>query len=761
MEQLVDRGEWEAALPLALDLELDSTYISHLAQQLLIALLPALDVPILTDLSSRVLDKAWLAGTCLRVATSTSKVNLANKAVELGIQATTEWVDSSPTLRDATGEGEWDKVEELAQADEEMRRICRIRRTLFELGDKVKTWDSIWGKRKEESEKAGKAEEKETKKDNGDANEGDEDHGWDNLDLPTDETASARNDDETASDISSLDSPVSPDQPSLTSFLTEPLHDTALSLAAFGSLSALEIICHSHSTEIWPYRIQLLEAVPEWIEPEEYIWLLPAVDSKGHEADWSEFALPWRTTVDWSEKLPSASLPSLPSTSASPLADPRTSDELTSFYIRHIERIASLGFVHSALSLVQHGASRGVMDLDQLGEELSLLTRLVYDRPTPPSPSSRLSQEEDLTLSYWRSLTPEQVIRVYLAYSDSSNLATSIRRLVLPYLSVLESRLERAGTPDPTISTRLLYDYILSLSSNSKDLNLLYSIFESSKPTLPSGARIVKDDKDLARLAIASLYGSSSIDEPSIVAMGKIFECLPAFSDTSSSPHDVDLFSLATTLPDFSPKNIFSGLKDASPSSLSYSLDLLDLHLSQLETFSRYSCATPLSWFLVSHNSITSQRAWATRLARTAASGGGGFKGNAAEFESEDEWLGLGEVLKELTDNQGEEEGGKGKKGTGKAFWLLNEDEIWKIFFGGLLGAGRKFLSTLELMAKTDGSLQAGFSLARSLFNPSSMLAPLEPGAVEDLVVSASREFYDNAEEGNINRGDMKMAFDW
>jgi hypothetical protein len=41
------------------------------------------------------------------------------------------------------------------------------------------------------------------------------------------------------------------------------------------------------------------------------------------------------------------------------------------------------------------------------------------------------------------------------------------------------------------------------------------------------------------------------------------------------------------------------------------------------------------------------------------------------------------------------------------------------------------------------------------------MKAPLEPNVVEDLVVSASREFYDNAEEGNLNRGDMKLAFDW
>ncbi|GAA5983715.1 hypothetical protein JCM5350_000680 [Sporobolomyces pararoseus] len=744
LEELVDRGEWEAALPLALDLELDPTYITYLAQQLLVALLPALDVPLLDDLAPRITDKQWLATTCIRIIMNTNKAEVAKRAAEVGIQATAEWVDSDSTLRDAVGEGELDRVEELLERDEEIMRLAKIRRTLFGMGDRLKTWDSIWGKRRgsPEGDKAVDGSGKESSLETREGKEEEEEHGWDDLDLPEDqaalETNSARDTDETSSETSSPEPPTSPSQPTISSFLSQPLIDTSLALAAFAAVEELQNVCRRHSDELYSARTQLLEAIPEWLEPEEYLWLLPAVDSKGLETVWSDSA-PWRTTVDWSEQIPSTSTSS--SISISP-SHQRTSDELTTFYISHIEKIASLGFVNSALSLVQHGASKGIMGLDELGEELSLLSKLVYDRPNQPSTPKQL--QEDVTLEFWRSLKPEQVLRVYLAHSDSTNLATTIRRLVLPYLSVLESRLERAGTPDSTITNRLLYDYVLSLSSNSHDLDLLHAVFESSKPTLPTGSRIIKDDKDLAKIAIASLYGSPSTDEPSIVAMGKIFECLPAFSDTTSSPSsDIDLFSLATSpSSDFSsPKTIFSALSSASPASLSYSLDLLDLHLSQLETFSRYSSPTPLSWFLTSHHSESAQRAWATRLARTAASGGGGHRGNAAEFESEDEWMGLGEVLRDLTDSQGEERDGSGKKGMGKAFWLLKEDEVWKIFFGGLLGAGR-------------------FSLAQSLFNPSSSKAPLEPHVVEDLVVSASREFYDNAEEGNMNRGDMKLAFD-
>lgn len=756
LEQLVDRGEWEAALPLALELDVDPTYVSYLAQQLLVALLPVLDVPLVDDLAPRITDKAWLAATCVRIVLNTDRVAVAKRAVDVGIQATAEWIDTNPTLRDAVGEGELDKVQALTETHEEVSRVAKMRKTLFEQGDKVKTWDSNWGKRV-----AGAGKEFSASKTASTADKEEEDHGWDDLDLPQDEgteTSSARHSEETSSECSASGPSRPPSQPRLSSFLSEPLADMASSLAAFGSIGELGQVCRRHSDELWSTRTRLLEAIPEWLEPEEYIWLLPSVDSNGLEALWSDLT-PWRSVRDWCELIPSASLASPTTTSR------RTSGELTAYYVSHIEGVASLGFINTALSLVQHGASKGIVGLDELGEELSLLSKLVYDRPARASTLS--SGHEDLTLSYWRSLEPLQVVRAYLAQSSPSNLASTIRQLVLPYLSVLESRLERAGESDPNLTTRLLYEYVLSLSSNSRDLDLLGAIFDSSKPTLAKSSRIIKDDEDLAKIAIASLYGSCATDELSIVAMGKIFECLPAFSDSiATSSTDVDLFALATrpTSNFASPHAIFAALSEATSSSLSYALDLLDLHLSQLETFSRYSSPTPLSWFLTSHRSETAQRAWATRLARTASTGGGGHRGNAAEFESEDEWMGLGEVLRDLTDSQGEDENGGGeKKGMGKAFWLLAEEEIWRIFFGGLLGAGREplesFHPTLELRLTVMPAL--GFSLARSLFNPSSMDPPLEPSAVEELVISASREFYDNAGEGNLNRGDMKLAFDW
>lgn len=39
--------------------------------------------------------------------------------------------------------------------------------------------------------------------------------------------------------------------------------------------------------------------------------------------------------------------------------------------------------------------------------------------------------------------------------------------------------------------------------------------------------------------------------------------------------------------------------------------------------------------------------------------------------------------------------------------------------------------------------------------------APLDRSSIEELVLAASREFYDNAETGNLHSGEMKQAYGW
>ncbi|KAG9073824.1 hypothetical protein FS749_014655 [Ceratobasidium sp. UAMH 11750] len=75
------------------------------------------------------------------------------------------------------------------------------------------------------------------------------------------------------------------------------------------------------------------------------------------------------------------------------------------------------------------------------------------------------------------------------------------------------------------------------------------------------------------------------------------------------------------------------------------------------------------------------------------------------------------------------------------AFGMLKRDEVVKIFFEGLLSAGR-------------------FEQAHTMLHPRVGPPPLSSDAVESLCLAVSREFYDNASSGNIHSGDMKLAYD-
>ncbi|GAA6031922.1 hypothetical protein JCM8097_003338 [Rhodosporidiobolus ruineniae] len=818
LDQLIQAGDWGTALDTALagpsPSPLPHSTLASLAQHHLLSL-PSpshLTLSQLDRLFALVapVDPLWTAAALLRVLRASNSTDLASRAADYGLKALDRAIalPSLTQLSDAIGEQDWVQVEELARDENgEAGRTVRARRAFLELADRVMTWEAIWDDSKGASVAGGsdqgrdKGEEKDEEKD-------EEEDGWADdldLDLPggshhhdgADEHTAAE--DEPAPRAPSpppAPSPSTPSRPSLSDFLTRPLLSTALSLAASSSLAEVALLCTLHSASLYPHRISIVESVPEWVDPGEYLTLLPAVDARGREAEWEDVQ-PWRSSADWSESLslPSPS-PSSPPPS-SPTAEPRPADALTAWYLSRATAVADLGLVHPALALVQHAAARGVMGLDAVGEELSLLSRLVYDRPSPPpiaSTSSSHSPEEaeepPLTLAYYRSLSPLQIIALSVAPCSPANLASTVRRLVLPYLGVLESRQERAeeGSGEG-LARRLLNEWVLTLPAETKGgkggegggMARLLALFEASKPTLPLGARILANDADLARLALACLYGAGgeegrAMSEEEVVAMGRVFECLPAFSDAvegeegegeGEGEEKVDLFALSRppALPAGrypTPTHLFSapgGLATAPPPALSPLLDTLDLHLSLLESFHRFSLPLPLSWFLVAHDDKEKQRRAATRLARTAAAGGsGGWRGGEGregEFESEDEWEGLMEFMAECTgvagasteeEEEEERKGGKEKrdeKGLGRAFWRLGREEVLRIFFGGLLGAGR-------------------FSLARSLFAPSSGAAPppLEPGVVEQLVVEASREFYDNAEEGSLHRGEMKMAYE-
>ncbi|KAG0696042.1 secretory pathway protein Sec39-domain-containing protein [Suillus ampliporus] len=673
------------------------------------------------DALTPVTDDLWVAAAC--VDRFLSDEGVQRSLIELGIKRTNTAVDrcKEVLLLPSRAAGSSDAVnvpKELLSVyfndTPEDAQLCQIRITLLERLDRLNSFAEICKElpvtKRDEEDKQGIDEE------------------WE--DDPWEEEGEA-------STIAHAASSIQPPIP-LQEFLAEDILDMACFFASQEYFDALRTLLTYHSSCLWPYRFTILESIPCHSNPSDYRDFLPAYDAATDE----ELATPsrkWRSEEDWVEspevqaalsqtKLPAEfealhpSLANVPSQGSQLLS----AQQLTSWYQNRVDQvISSTGMLDIALSLVQHGGSLGIPDLDELGEDLSLMTRLVYDIP-----QAWAQDDEDWTLARWRSMESSQVVRAYLVHSTADTVAKDISRLVMPYLFVLESRSERAGQPDPDLPNRLLHNYVLGAP-----LDIVAAIIEASKPTLLPPQRLIKNDEDVVRLALACLYGNNSLTE--WMTMSRIFECLPAW-DIGSSPEDEadeadatiaslgEFVTPSTAHPQRGPTDLLLFFKPLPVVSLSRALDILDVHLESGEMFARWNVPAPLRWFLQSAGNVTEQRAWANRMARRT--------GAAADKLGEmEDWESLLDDMLKLC--------GTNESGVRSAFGLLTEEEVSSIFFSGILSSGR-------------------FDIAKDLIYSKHSKLSLKASKIEDLCLAASHEFYDNASSANYKVGDMKLAYD-
>lgn len=255
-----------------------------------------------------------------------------------------------------------------------------------------------------------------------------------------------------------------------------------------------------------------------------------------------------------------------------------------------------------------------------------------------------------------------------------------------------------------------LHAYLLSAS-----LDRALEIFEQSKATLPVSERVITSDLEVARLALAKLYGSQETDRWTF--MSRIFECLPVWDTQVASGTDdseittTTLESLAAYVEpstDRPPPDAASMMLFFAPLpfvALSRALDILDVHLESGEILARWHVPAPLQTFLRTAFDAEEQRGWATRMARTAR----------PRPVGDEDWISLRDDMCKLA--------GGGEGLLRGAFGLLDRQEVLAIFYGGLLAEGK-------------------FKLCKSLLLQST--TPLSPATLESLVLGASHEFYDN-----------------
>ncbi|KAG8825961.1 hypothetical protein FRC17_008441 [Serendipita sp. 399] len=663
---------------------------------------------VLADIS----DDLWVTAACAERIVDSPEISQV--LVKTGLSRSSRLIDSvkRSIASHETGAEAAESTEQALivylQGHERERKLCILRQILLERFDRIQTYllmGNAW-------KSSGIEEEPEE--------EGDDDP-WADSDeeMPNSETETA---------------PFA-----LSDFLSQPLVDSAIILASERRFQALNHLLNYHDNALFPYRFTILNSIPFYVHPSEFHHLLPANDYDSNVEVRPE-RRPWREERDWVEepRLLSALNSAMTSEEAAWLEDadavqddefPRarcdellSSEGLTKWYTSRVESIDSQsGLMDIALALLQHGASHGVPRLDEMGEDLILLDRLIYESPQPTDPSL----QTDWTLQRWRSMNPTEVIRAYLRYSDFESIASDIRRLVLPYLSVLESQAERNKRPDLELSNRLLYQYILLAP-----LELVVAIFESSKADMQKSYRIIRSDEDVARIALSYLYGLPTIrDWP---MMSRIFESQPDWGDERDDDEEAyaTLTSLASfvmpsaTRPSASATELFGFFKPLPASALSRLLDVLDTHLEGGEILAKWSIATSLQWFLLSREDEGQQRAKAVRMSRLLDHRG-------KELEDEEEWRTLLDDMLKLVTHAGSK----------STFGCLSQGEVCKIFFTGLLSSGN-------------------FAVAKRIKGRGRAAQYLTESVVEQLCLDVSREIYDNATSGNMHRGEMKQAYE-
>lgn len=478
-------------------------------------------------------------------------------------------------------------------------------------------------------------------------------------------------------------------------FVLQDIVLSALGLATAAHMKALRVVCQRHAEEIWPYRLSIIESVPGWVSPasEDMQALLPASYSDGERSQWPPNAVPTEATLfdvlrpqygmEASNPVPQDLLPQAKKELLS-------EEQLSHWYQNRVMALDELGLLDAQLAWVQHGAALGVSGLDIIGEDLSLLSRLIYDSGLSPQ------QQEDWSLELWRKASEETIVRAYLSNSSQSSIVNDIRRLVLPYLYVLQSRSERAGNNDPDLVERMLFTAILELP-----LSLALPCFEASKATLPMHQRLIKDDQAVARLALAILYGSDALNAWG--TMSAIFECLPVWED-STGDKDLDSEAVATTLESIAsfmrpstthqsmhaPKDLFMFFRPLPFSSLSKAIDILDLDLESGEILNKWNLNIYLRELLQFAYDHDEQHRLAEKLVRKQATSGSG---------TERMWLDLWQDMVRLQ--------GRGDESAimkGGALGELTREEMMSVFLSGLLAAGSELSwGLLELTDRYPG----------------------------------------------------------
>ncbi|KAF9201793.1 hypothetical protein BGZ49_008001 [Haplosporangium sp. Z 27] len=571
-------------------------------------------------------------------------------------------------------------------------------------------------------------------------------------------------------------------------------------------IEGIRILFTRHNHETWPWRLAILNRIPETCPTDLYRELLPQLDSKTLlEKPWA-LDRPWRD-LDWVEipefrtlifgsadhemdayleqqaltleerkaahggdEAASLDMDAIKRETEEILPShhpfPSPGEVLSHWYIERALAIdRNTGQILEERRLIQSGTRNRIPYLETISEDLEILYKLIYEvKPHNRNPEARMKWSDtvlDLSLEQFSLMNPMEVVQLCLSMSDEFTIVQDIRRLVLPYLTVVIPRRWQRKDPihtpgqglpqgqDPSNPMSYLFAYLLTQSPNH--LSWVGAVIQASKPVYELEERIISDDMDLSWLTMSCMYGCRTVNDWKV--MSDMIVSLPVFEQTEEVDEAVDKVRRAELRKDIfvsidghaasalthdrpripqqlDPLNMYPAFVKYAPTQglMQHALDTLEKHLTAAEMLARYDLPVQLSWFLENSDSEASQLQMVTKMARLAS---GGPERMGERFDSDDEWMLL---LEDLIRLRG------GEQGDG-VLGLVSEQDIYREYLAGVLSCGK-------------------FDLAKATLFPPGLLPPVRLAVAEKLVIDCSNEMYNNATSGNRHQGLMKMAYD-
>jgi len=497
----------------------------------------------------------------------------------------------------------------------------------------------------------------------------------------------------------------------------------AMLFAVDEKFDELRILFNRHTEELLPYRMNILEYIPEAVNPNLYEFLLPEIEfgsrynitaeteANSGEKLWT--CNPWRSTPDWVESENIKTIiqweDDVPE-ETEPFVNikfseyPAPTETITQWYINRAHSIEkNTGLICNALDLIRNGIDKNVPGLETIFEDLVTLSTLVYDCFTING-----TNVIDIDLETLEKLSEQEVVNLFMKETNSKRVVDDVRSFVMPYLERLVIRWRRNNIYDNPID--LLSNYLKGIAKDHIEWCCL--IIEASHPVIPVEQRIIKYDILLSHIIVDCAYLNE--ENNNLQYIRRMFNCIPAMDSEMYEDMNEVLQQEMEELDD--------------------TIDRFDDHLASLELLEKYEICPPLKWFNEAIGNAEMQRTLLLKLTRKISTDVDLLRMTLSEMNNPknkkyQEWETLWDDILTL-----------------REYGVLDDIPIKEIqadFVSALLNGGQFALAKQTIFDKEEND----YILPHSV--------------IEKLIIDASQEFFDNAESGSSNHGSMMLAREW